>query len=135
MQYRMSMRLVLDSDPTVNTVRSYAAGEIIVGEQRIHAPCILSAQSLILDWAAERARTLSIEQLQPILELKPSIVLIGSDEQWFPQAAMRREFAQRGIALESMSLGAACRTYNVLVQEYRPVAAGLFPSAPEEDTG
>jgi len=24
-------------------------------------------------------------------------------------------------------VGAACRTYNVLVTEYRPVVAGLFP--------
>ena len=40
--------------------------------------------------------------------------------------APRTELTARGIALEAMELGAACRTYNVLVQEERRVAAALF---------
>jgi len=40
---------------------------------------------------------------------------------------LRALLASRQIALEVMDLGAACRTYNVLAQEDRPVAALLFP--------
>ncbi|RYG98549.1 MAG: hypothetical protein EON57_12485, partial [Alphaproteobacteria bacterium] len=40
-------------------------------------------------------------------------------------SAVRRLFEARGIALEAMDLGAACRTYNVLAQEDRQVV-GLF---------
>ena len=39
---------------------------------------------------------------------------------------MRGAFVHRRIGLEVMNLGAACRTFNVLVQEERPVAAALF---------
>jgi uncharacterized protein len=39
---------------------------------------------------------------------------------------VRAAFTARGIGLEAMELGAACRTYNVLVQEERRVAAALF---------
>jgi uncharacterized protein len=41
--------------------------------------------------------------------------------------ALRAPLAARDVALEVMDLGAACRTYNVLAQEDRPVAALLFP--------
>ena len=40
--------------------------------------------------------------------------------------AVRQAFAARNVGLEVMDLGAACRTYNILVQEERRVAAVLF---------
>jgi uncharacterized protein len=122
------MRLVLDSDATVHTVRRYQAGEIIVGERRLTGPCILSARQLITDWGASASVPLREEDLAPLLQLSPAIVLLGWAEQpQAPEPELRRTLAQRGIAVECMNLGAACRTYNVLVQEGRPVAAGLFP--------
>jgi len=44
----------------------------------------------------------------------------------FPAAAVRRAFAEAGLALEPMDTGAACRTYNVLLAEGRPVGAALI---------
>ena len=44
-----------------------------------------------------------------------------------PGGALRRSVEARGVSLEFMSLGAACRTYNVLAHERRAVVAGLFP--------
>jgi len=58
-------------------------------------------------------------------------VLIGSAELEATSAhagsTLRRSVEARGVSLELMSLGAACRTYNVLAQERREVVAGLFP--------
>ena len=42
------------------------------------------------------------------------------------ESALRAAFAERRIGLEAMDLGAACRTFNILVQEERRVAAALF---------
>ena len=39
---------------------------------------------------------------------------------------LRRAFAEAGIALEAMDTGAACRTYNMLLAEGRPVGAALI---------
>ena len=122
------MRLVLDKDPAILTVRRYAPGEIEIGSEILRAPCILSPQQLIRDWAVTRIETLGMDELAPLLAFKPSIVILGSDA---PQArapiALRRTLEARAVALEVMSLGAACRTYNVLAQELRPVVAGLLP--------
>ena len=46
--------------------------------------------------------------------------------QQFASAQVRAAFAQRRVGIEVMQLGAACRTFNVLVQEERRVAAALF---------
>jgi uncharacterized protein len=46
------MRLVLDSDPRIHLVRSYGGGEIVIAEQRIVRPLIITPQRLILDWSA-----------------------------------------------------------------------------------
>ena len=122
------MRLVLDTDPEILTVRRYAPGEIEVAGQTLRRPCIISPQQLISEWAATGVTTLDLAQLEPLLALKPAIVIIGSDE---PEARaplpLRRQLEERGVALEVMNLGAACRTYNVLAQELRSVAAGLLP--------
>jgi uncharacterized protein len=122
------MRLVLDNEPGIITVRRYVPGEIEAGEHKLHAPCLLSAQRIVSDWCARSVAQLDEAALAAILPLEPRILLLGtdaSDER--PPTAWRRHFESRGIAVETMGLGAACRTYNVLVAEYRPVVAGLFP--------
>jgi len=122
------MRLVLDSGPGLKLVRSYGGGEILIGEQRITRPLIVTPRALLLDWNAAAVDELGEAQLEPLFELKASIVLIGAGEtQWFAPAAVRARFRGQQIALECMTLGAACRTYNILANEERPVAAALFP--------
>jgi uncharacterized protein len=55
------------------------------------------------------------------------VVVIGTGAvSQFAPPAIRALLAQQGVGLEVMELGAACRTYNVLVQEQRRVAAALF---------
>lgn len=122
------MRLVLDSDPRINLVRRYDAGEIVIGDQRITRPCIVTPQQLLLDWGAHSIAGLSAADLEPLWTLRADIVLLGAGQiQEFPGAAIRAAFRNRGIALECMNLGAACRTYNILANEARSVLAGLFP--------
>ena len=122
------MRLLLDKDPEILTVRRYAPGEIEIGTQMLRGPCIVSPQQLIRDWPVTSIAALDLAQLEPLLAFRPSIMILGSDA---PQAraplALRRVLEARAIALEVMNLGAACRTYNVLAQERRSVVAGLLP--------
>lgn len=122
------MRLVLDKDPAILTVRRYAPGEIEIGNETLRAPCIVSPQQLVRDWAVTDIQSLVQEQLEPLLAFRPSIVILGSNA---PQARapyeLRRALEARAVALEVMDLGAACRTYNVLAQELRAVVAGLLP--------
>jgi uncharacterized protein len=123
------MKFTLDSRSDINLIRGYAAGEVRIGELVQQAPCIVSATQLILDWGARDVASLTAADLEPIFALQPDVVLLGTGQrQMFPASAIKQAFAARGIGLEVMDLGAACRTYNILVQEERRVAAALFPS-------
>jgi uncharacterized protein len=122
------MRISLDLDPEILTVRCYTPGVIEVAGQELRAPCILSPTRLISEWAVRSGVALELADLEPILALRPNIVLIGADMAApLNGSTLRRALEARGIAFESMGLGAACRTYNVLAQERREVVAGLFP--------
>jgi uncharacterized protein len=122
------MRLVLDSDPRILLVRSYGGGAIVVGEQRLTQPFIVYPERLVLDWSAISIRTIDLHQAAALCAPDTEVVLLGAgEESVLPEASLRSLFRARGIALECMNLGAACRTYNVLANEGRPVAAGLFP--------
>lgn len=123
------MKFTLDSRDDLNLIRGYGPGEVRIGELVQRAPCIVTAQQLLLDWQARDVATLGLAQLDAIFALTPDVVLMGTGaKQTFPAREIRQAFAARRIGLEVMDLGAACRTYNILVQEERRVAAVLFPA-------
>jgi uncharacterized protein len=122
------MRLVLDTDPRIYTIRHYADGQIVVGDHVLQRSCIVSAVRIVADWPAASPAELDATTLAPLLELQPTIILLGVLARHAPPPRnLVSGLQRRGIAIETMNLGAACRTYNVLVQDGRPVAAGLFP--------
>lgn len=94
-----------------------------------HAGSILILPDGVYAWTAENAAQLSAERLAPVLEHGPALgfLILGTGAtQIFPDAALRRIFAEAGIGLEAMDTGAACRTYNILLAEERIFAAGLI---------
>lgn len=113
------MQLTLDADSRVNLIRSYSGSEIRVGDKTLRSSCIVTADTVIENWVAT--------DFEALFALQPDIVLLGTGErQRFPASTTRQAFAERRIALEAMTLGAACRTFNILVQEGRRVAAALI---------
>ncbi|HWW19612.1 MAG TPA: Mth938-like domain-containing protein [Steroidobacteraceae bacterium] len=122
------MRLALESDPSIHLVRSYGEGVITVGAQELRGPCVIAPHGLLTEWSATSVDELTEPQFAMLLTMPANIVLLGTDAaaQW-PPAAIRAWCHSKGIALETMNLGAACRTYNILASEQRAVVAGLFP--------
>lgn len=122
------MRLVLDTDSRLNLVRGYGNGEVLIGEQRFTQPLIVTPHRLQPGWRATALRDLTESDLQALFDTGAQIILLGAGEtQSFASATIRASCRARRIALECMTLGAACRTYNILATEERLVAAGLFP--------
>ncbi len=109
-------------------MRRYGGGQLLIGQQLITRPCIVSPDRLLLDWDVSCFADLSEAQLDPLLAFRAEVILLGSGEsQPYPTAQLRALLRGRAVALEYMSLGAACRTYNILASEQRVVVAGLFP--------
>ena len=116
----------------INLIRRYGTDFIAIGEEEIRASCIVTARSLDT-WSPRSIDELGIEHLAAVFALTPEVVVLATGaRQVFPRLGLRAEFATRKIGLEVMEIGAACRTYNVLVgEERRVLAAILLPGPPK----
>lgn len=100
---------------------------ILIDEQLFPTSLIVGARLLDPDWPVRSLKDLTSDYIEPLIRLEPELVLIGVGErQQFPAIEIQREFLRRGIGLECMTLGAACRTFNVLMSENRRALAGLI---------
>jgi uncharacterized protein len=121
------MRLTDDRTAGAFLVRSYAPGEVRVGDAVLHRSCLISAEQLVEDWRPQTLDELSEADLAAVFALQPEIVVLGSGtRQRFPDTQLLAAILARGIGCEVMDTGAACRTYNVLVSESRRAVAALF---------
>ena len=94
-------------------------------------------ESLLVPWRGEvqgwNLRSFddfSEAHFEQILAHKPELVILGTGAKLrFVKPALYRSLIQAGIGMETMDLGAACRTYNVLASEGRAVLAALLIEA------
>lgn len=94
-----------------------------------HKGSILCLPSGIHAWDVTFPETIDLAALAPVLAEKSQLrfLLLGTGRtQVFPSRDIRKAFEAAGLGLEPMDTGAACRTYNVLLAERRPVAAALI---------
>lgn len=121
------MKFILEPGVPANLIRGYSESEVRVGEHSVRGSCLVTADTLITQWEPQSFAELEAGHLEAILALGPELVVLGTGPtQRFPSAEIRALLAARGVGLEAMQIGAACRTFNVLVQEGRRVAAALF---------
>lgn len=121
------MKFTLEPPTRANLVRSYSDSELLIGDVRVQQSCLVTADRLITEWPPASFAELAPAHLEAIFALDPELVLLGTGPtQRFAPPEVRSEFVRRRIGLEVMQLGAACRTFNVLVQEERRVLAALF---------
>ena len=94
----------------------YDGGIIVTPDETVGWPVAAFSQVTFESFGALLAR----QQL-------PDLLLLGcGTDMALPDPALRAALRERGILLESMASGAACRTYNVLMGEERFVAAALI---------
>ena len=111
-------------------VESYGDGRFRVsGALHEHSILVLSERTIA--WPVADIRALSLESLAPIVAAGESgavnLLLIGCGPRMaMIPAAIRAALRAKGIVIEPMDTGAACRTYNVLAAEGRKVAAALI---------
>ena len=111
----------------VNVIRSYDDNSISINSNTYTQSLIVSNNSLIENWSIQQISQLNTEHLSLLLELKPEVIVIGTGAKLqFPSASNYANIINRGIGIEFMDSGAACRTYNILVSENRNVVAGII---------
>lgn len=108
-------------------ILGYEPGQIVVDGRSYKNGLIVSPEHIVTGWGPESAADLAEEHFEALLELDPQVVILGTGErQVFPDPRVYLAVMQRGLGVEIMNTGAACRTYNILMAEGRRVAAGLI---------
>lgn len=83
-----------------------------------------------LSWGIADIAQISMPSLEPAFGMEPAVelLLLGCGPNMvFINKALRAEIRARGLVIETLDTGAACRTYNLLMGEGRRVAAALIP--------
>ncbi|HUO80383.1 MAG TPA: Mth938-like domain-containing protein [Steroidobacteraceae bacterium] len=124
------MQLAPDTHGQANLIAGYAPGELRLRDRVLRASAIVTA-SEVLPWPVAGAESLTPELLAPVLALRVEVVLLatGARQVWPPPAVLAH-LAARGVGLEVMDLGAACRTFNLLVGDRRQVALAAILRPP-----
>lgn len=94
-----------------------------------HRGSLLILPSGIYGWAVPDSGSLTVAALDQVIAERENIgfLLLGMGVAMRrPDPEVRRAFEAAGVGLEPMDTGAACRTFNVLLAERRPVAAALI---------
>jgi uncharacterized protein len=114
-------------------VNAYGGGGFRISGTRYEGSVIV-AYGQVQPWDCARAEDITKAALDAVFGAgknseaeKPEILLVGTGPRFMILPLALREWArEQGIMIESMDTGAAARTYNVLRQENRVVAAALI---------
>lgn len=112
-------------------IESYGQGRFRVSGT-LYEHGIIVVDDRVLPLVATDPSQLTIQNLQPLFDsgtqASTLLLLLGTGAtQKFPTKELKAACRAKGIVLEAMTSDAACRTYNVLLAEGRPVAAALLP--------
>ena len=128
------MDLTLHPGEGLYQIRAVSAEGIQVNNTVYSEALIVSAETLIDDWPVRTAEQFSEEILQPLLELKPDLLLIGTGSRHqFLDQKLSWLLLSAGIGVEVMTTAAACRTFNIVMSEGRNAVAALLPLDRRED--
>lgn len=121
------MQFTRDPGTEPNAIVACSAGRVRLRDRSYAASLIVTRTAILDGWRPPAVEQLTIADFTDLLALSPEVVLLGTGErQRMPPPALYAAFASRRIGLEVMDNGAACRTYNLLLSEFREVAVALM---------
>ena len=107
-------------------IRNVSETAIRVNDTDYVESIVLTPDDQLTIWSDKPIADLTDADFDTVFDTKPEIVLLGTGtSNVFPPRELTFAFARRGIGLEVMDTSAAARTFNVLANEGRRVAAVL----------
>lgn len=121
------MELNLERPRNYLFVRRADAHTVNVADRDYHASLVLSRTQVVESWPVADVAMMTPAHAEPILALKPDVVLLGTGaRQRFPAQAVLAAFLRQGVGVEVMDNAAAARTFDILASEGRNVVAAFI---------
>lgn len=131
-----TMQFNLENGGGGHLIQRHENNAVTIEGRRYESSLIVFPDKIISDWSVDSIEALCIESLESVIGAKPEVFLLGTgDRQIFPSRALMVELARNKRSVDVMDTAAACRTYNVLVSEFRQVVVALILPAAAEPTG
>ncbi len=121
------MKLQSSQSGSLNVFTAYGDDYVSVNASRYQANLVVLPDRLIENWTEAGYDTLTVADIAFLTELDAEILLLGTGSKIrFLRPDLMQPLAQTRKSLDAMDIHAACRTYNILVNEGRKVAAALI---------
>lgn len=120
------MKLSQEADSEFNQIHSYDNDQVVIRPQHqtrldtVGSNFILTRDQLISDWSVSDIQFITASQLAELEQLAPEVIIFATGSGLcieFQNIAQKLMLSHIGV--EFMELGAACRTFNLLVSEQR----------------
>ena len=122
------MKIELDiSNPHFHKIISYSDNSFQTKDRIIKTNIIITKDRLIENWLDEGYLNFATQHLENVISWQPEIIILGTGKTLsFPNQEVIAYVHSKNIGFEVMDTGAACRSYNLLIDEGRNVVACLF---------
>ena len=128
------MKFAQDRPDEGYVITSYEHDSVTINGKLFTQSLIIAGKRLHESWDLSSIESLQDEHIEQLLSYSPELVIIGTGTSLvFPAVETYAAVIKQGIGVEFMDIGAACRTYNILLGEGRDVVAGLILSGPESN--
>tara|TARA_B100000212_G_scaffold336590_1_gene310140 strand:- start:137 stop:502 length:366 start_codon:yes stop_codon:yes gene_type:complete len=119
------MDLTLQKNSSDKIIKNYENREIYIDKDKYNSNIFVS-KDFVIKWPISDINKIVIDDLSDVLKYKPEILIIGTGvNPILPRTEIITYLHNDNIGVEFMSTDAACKTFNVLLQEDRNVIAGL----------
>jgi len=121
------MKLHHHINTNLNVIRAYTETSVTINDEVFTTSIIVQPEQLMRDWQPTDIAGLDNAAIQPLAKLDTEVMIVGTGNRLvFPDRRLFMPCYDRGIGVEFMDTPAACRTYNILLEEGRAVAAALL---------
>ncbi len=121
------MKIHLQTGGGENIIRAYGPGQVTVNDDVYSSSLVVLPQRILQDCLPQEFSGLTASHFEMLAGLGPEVVILGTGRTLhFPAPPLAAALARASIGFEVMDTAAACRTYNILMDEGRKVVAALL---------
>ena len=108
-------------------IESVGSGKIQYQGKWYEKSLIIGIDKIIYPWKHPDVADLDISDFETVFAGNTEVILLGTGaKQTFPDTRLVAKILTRGVGIEVMDSKSACRTFNLLVSEYRRPLAMLM---------
>jgi len=121
------MKLHHSNQEGLNIIKAYTENSVTINEETFTQSIVVQANYLESAWQPQNIEELDSATIRELAKLDTEIILLGTGKQQrFPDRRLFIPLYDKSIGIEVMDTPAACRTYNILLEEGRTVTAALL---------